>query len=253
MKKIMITICFALVFVLSGCNTKADNEVLTVLTSSGYEPYEMVNTDGSLTGFDIELMEALAKEAGIEIEWLDVDFDGILASLESGTHEVAIAGITPTAERTAVLDFSEIYYNSEAGVQNYLVFQNTDNYASLEDLDGLVVGAQLGTIQAELLTELSEAYHFTVELRTANSQIIEEIKINSVDALLVENLVADAILEVNTDFVKAALTTSLDTLYGNAIAFTKGSEYKAIFDEALVTLSENGVLDNLIAKWFDID
>lgn len=251
MKKILITLSLIIVLTMTACQSKSDKDTLVVLTSSGYEPYEMVDTTGQLTGFDIELMEALALEAGVEIEWLDVDFNGIIASLESGQYEVAIAGISPTADRAEVVDFSDVYYNSEAGVQNYLVFENEDNYLSFSDLDGLVVGAQLGTIQAELLEDVAAEYNFTVELRNSNSQIIEEIKIGTIDAFLVEKLVADSILEVNTDFTKTQIDESLDTLYGNAIAFAKGSEYKEVFNLALAVLIENGTLDQLIEKWFN--
>ncbi len=249
MKKIVLAMVIFMSFAMFGCQSNND-DVLTVLTSSGYEPYEMVDTSGNLTGFDIELMEALAAEAGIEIVWKDVDFGGIIASLESGQYEVAIAGISPTASRAESVDFSEVYYNSEAGLQNFLVFENENSYTTLESLDGLVVGAQLGTIQAELLQEYAEEYNFTVELRDYNAQIIEAIKLGTIDAVLVESLVADSILEVNEDFAKAELETSLDQLYGNAIAFAKGSEYVEIFNAALAVLQENGTLQQLIDKWF---
>jgi len=250
MKKIVMAFGLIIVLSLAGCQQKGDMEVLTVLTSSGYEPYEMVDEDGQLTGFDIELMEALASEAGIEIEWLDVSFEGIIASLQAGQYEVAIAGITPTPDRANVVDFGEVYYNSENGITNYMVYEDENSYNTLDDLQGLVVGAQLGTIQAELLGELAEDYGFTVELRDTNSQIIEEIKIGTINVLLVESLVADSIVEANSEFTKTELITDLDQLYGNAIAFAKGSGYVDIFNNALEVLKDNGTLDYLIAKWF---
>ena len=250
MKKILILMVVILSFGLSACQEKSSEDVLVVLTSSGYEPYEMIKPDGSLTGFDVELMEALAEVMGIKIEWKDVDFNGIIASLESGQNEVAIAGITPTAERAESVDFSNVYYNSEDGVKNYLVFKNNLSYTSLEDLNGKVIGAQLGTIQAELLEAYAEEYNYTVEFRNSYAQIIQEIRLGSIDAVLVENLVADSILEVNTDFDKSILETSLDQLFGNAIAFTKGSQYVEAFNNALTTLEENGTLNTLIEKWF---
>jgi len=250
MKKIVMAFGLIIVLSLAGCQQKGDTEVLTVLTSSGYEPYEMVDEDGQLTGFDIELMEALASEAGIEIEWLDVSFEGIIASLQAGQYEVAIAGITPTPDRANVVDFGEVYYNSENGITNYMVYEYENSYNTLDDLQGLVVGAQLGTIQAELLGELAEDYGFTVELRDTNSQIIEEIKIGTINVLLVESLVADSIVEANSEFTKTELITDLDQLYGNAIAFAKGSGYVDIFNNALEVLKDNGTLDYLIAKWF---
>lgn len=248
MKKILLLGFILLGFTLTGCSEKED--VLVVLTSSGYEPYEMVDTNGELTGFDIELMEALALEVGVEIEWKDVDFDGIVASLQTGQYEVAIAGISPTASRDEVIDFSNVYYNSESGLENYLIFETVDGYTSLSDLDGLVIGAQLGTIQAEILDDLSAEYNFTVELRTQNSQLIEEVKLGSIDALMLENLVADSVLELNDTLSKFKVEESTDALYGNAIAFTEDSEYVELFNQALITLDENGTLQDLIDKWF---
>lgn len=250
MKKIIMALSIIAVFGLAGCSEK-DDDVLVVLTSSGYEPYEMVDTNGDLTGFDIELMEALALEAGLTIEWKDVNFDGIVASLQAGQYEVAIAGISPTPDRDLVIDFSDVYFNSESGLINYMLFETEDAITSLDDLDGLVVGTQLGTVQAELLTDLSSEYNFTVEYRNSYTQIVEEIKVGAIDVLVTESLVADSILEVNSTFSKVELNASTDSLYGNAIAFSEGSEYVEIFNEALLTLQENGTLDELIEKWFN--
>lgn len=248
MKKYIMILTVLLTFTLVGCKQKED--VLIVLTSSGYEPYEMISPNGELTGFDIELMEALALEAGIKIEFLDVNFDGIIASLQSGQYEVAIAGITPTASRDEVIDFSNVYYNSTSGLENYIVFETEDGYTSLSELNGMTIGAQLGTIQAEILQELSITYGFTVELRTQNAQLVEELKLGSIDAFMVESIVADSILEINQSLSKSLVDEQADQLYGNAIAFAEGSEYQEIFNQALETLQENGTLDALIEKWF---
>ncbi len=243
MKKLLIV----LALLLTGCASE-DNKV-TVLTSSGYEPYEMVDVDGSLTGFDIELMEMLAEKVGIEIEWQDVNFDGIVASLQSGQAEIAIAGMTPTPDRAVNVDFSSVYYNAEAGLTNYMLFKDAE-ISSLDDLSGLVVGAQLGTIQAEMISELADEYGFTVDLRNSNAQIIEEIKVGRIDCLVVEGLVADSIIGVNDFINKVELDYSLDSMYGSAIAFTKGSSYVDAFNEALEEMKEDGSLDALINKWF---
>lgn len=249
MKKLIMIAAVLITLTLTGC--AAETEKVTVLTSSGYEPYEMVDTDGNLTGFDIELMEALAAEAGIEIEWKDVAFDGIIASLQSEQYEIAIAGISPSAERALEVDFGDVYYNSEAGLTNYLVFDSSNSYASLDDLDGLTVGAQLGTVQAGLLESISTEYNFTVDLRNSNTQIVEEIKAGRIDVLVVESLVATTITDANSDLAKVGFESVLDDSAGTAIAFMKGSEYTELLNEALKTLQEDGTVDALIAKWFE--
>ena len=249
MKKIILGLVVLLGITLSGCEEKKDS--IVVLTSSGYEPYEIIDTDGNLTGFDIELMEALALEAGVTIEWKDVDFDGIIASLQSGQADIAIAGISPTEDRKEMVDFSNIYYNSELGLTNFLVFDSSKTITGLADLDGLIVGAQLGTVQASLLESISEEYGFTVDLRNSNTQIIEEIKAGRIDVLVVESLISTSILEANASLSKVGFESTLDDTSGNAIAFSKGSEYTVIFNEALKTLIENGTVEELISKWFN--
>jgi len=249
MKRTILGLMALIAFTLSGCEEKTDT--IVVLTSSGYEPYEIIDTDGNLTGFDIELMEALAAEVGIEIEWKDVNFDGIIASLQSGQSEIAIAGISPTEERKAMVDFSDVYFNSESGLTNYLVFDVESQISSLEDLEGLVVGAQLGTVQASLLESISAEYNFTVDLRNTNTQIVEELKAGRIDVLVVEKLIAESILDANTSLTSVGFESQLDDVSGNAIAFAKDSEYTELFNEALQTLLENGTVASLIEKWFN--
>ncbi len=250
MKVYKVALIALLIMSLAGCKQKDESDTLVILTSSGYEPYEMIDTKGNLTGFDIELMEALALELGITIIWKDVDFGGIIGSLQSGQYEVAIAGITPTDERKESIDFSNVYYNSEAGLQNYMVYLNEDTITTLDDLDGLVIGVQLGTIQEELANSLSKEYNFTVETRNSNAQIVEEIKANIIDVLFVESLISNSILESNEVLVKAILDSDLADITGNAIAFSKDSLQVVLFNEALVTLQENGTIDALVNTWF---
>ena len=247
MKKILIALAlFTLVSTLAGCKSKSTT--LTILTSSGYEPYEMIDQNGTLIGFDIDLMHAIADYLELDIEFKDVDFDGIIASLQMQQADAAIAGITPTKSRGLVVDFSDIYYNSETGLKNMLVHLETD---TIDNLDGLTIGAQLGTIQAEILEELSETLGFNVELRTTNAALIQELKTKRIDALLVEQLVASSIKEANDDLEYQAFASDTSTLFGNAIALPKNSELLESFNEALIALKENGTLEALVAKWFD--
>lgn len=249
MKSIALFVSLFFVSLLAACETPSDT--ITVLTSSGYEPYEMIDQTGNLTGFDIELMEALADEIGITIEWKDVEFDGIIASLQSGQADIAIAGLSPTEDRKEMVDFSDIYYNAESGMTNVLLYDG-DVHAiqGLADLSGLVVGAQIGTVQAGLLEDVADDYGFTVDLRTNNTMIVEEIQAGRIDVLVVETAIADTITAANPFLSMVGFESYLDDVMGTAIAFAKGSEYTTLFNEALATLKENGTLDQLITKWF---
>ena len=250
MKKLIgFILSIASLSTLAACGNTPDTWV--VLTSSGYEPYEMVNEQGELIGFDIDLMHAIADEIGVEITWNDVNFDGILASLQAGQADLAIAGISPTEERAQSVDFSDVYYSSVDGLENYLVFESSDAFTSLADLTGGIIGTQLGTVQQELMDSLAGEFDYTVETRTVNAQLIEEIKNGLMDGMVVESLVADSILESNPNFSKVLIDESLDGIYGSAMAFPKDSDLVSQVNDALATLKENGTVDELITKWFE--
>jgi polar amino acid transport system substrate-binding protein len=250
MKKIiMIVMAMLLSLTFIACQNNKNLNTIKVLTSSGYEPYEMVDSSGKLIGFDIELMEALASEVGVEIEWIDVDFKGIIASLQAKTADAAIAGISPNDERREMVDFSNLYYSDLAGLSNQLIYKDGNNYSSYAELAGLTVGAQMGTVQAELIESIKDEYGFTVELRESNSQVIEEIKTNRIDVLVVEGAVAESIIEANSTLTNMQIDNVLDQDQGIAIAFTKDSIWTEKFNIALETLKQNGILQNLIDKW----
>ncbi|QVK21046.1 transporter substrate-binding domain-containing protein [Mycoplasmatota bacterium] len=245
-KTIIISLIITL---LTGC--KANTETITVLTSTGYEPYEMVDTNGELSGFDIELFEALAQETGYEIKWKDVSFDGIIAALQANQADAAIAGITPSNSRKEKVDFSNTYYNSEDGLINYLIVMNDSSITGVSDLEAKVLGAQLGTIQADLVEEIKSIYNFETDLRNINAQIIQELKSGRIDALVVESAVADSILDSENTFKKVLLEVSSESITGNAIAFPKDSNLTQDFNNALETLKSNGKLKELVDKWFN--
>ena len=249
MKKIFLILALTTSFLLASCSN--ENSKIIVLTSSGYEPYEMVDDQGNLIGFDIDLMNAIAEEMGIEIEYRDVNFDGIIASLQTYKADIAIAGITPTKEREKVIDFSNIYFNELSGLENFILLKKDMTYTSLEDLTGLTLSAQIGTVQAEILNELSTIYNFSVELRNTNTQLLEEIKSNNIDGILVESLVADSIVDNNDFITKNKLNYVSEATLGNAIALAKNSKYKEDINKALTTLNENGKIEELINKWFN--
>ncbi|QMS85054.1 transporter substrate-binding domain-containing protein [Candidatus Xianfuyuplasma coldseepsis] len=252
MKEFIIIVLIGMMTLLGACEQAEDVEKVTVLTSSGYAPYEIVDTKGNLTGFDIELMEAIADEMGIVIEWSDVSFDGIIASIETGQAEIAIAGLSPTEDRKQQVDFCTVYYNAESGLTNVLIFDPAEvTVETLDDLDGLIVAAQTGTVQAGFLDNVKDEYNFTVELRTDNTAIVQEILTGNIDVLVVEHAISEEILNVNTNLATVGFESYLDDTSGNAIAITKGSAYLDQINTAIAILQEDGTIDALIAEWFE--
>ena len=115
MKK-LFAVAAASLLILAGCGSN-DNasdagnagKKLTVLTNSGYAPYEVRNTDGELEGFDIELTEMIAKELGYDgVTWEDIDFDALIGAVNSGKGDMVAAGLSPTKERAEGAELSDV-------------------------------------------------------------------------------------------------------------------------------------------------
>ena len=99
------------------CTTgaQAQDNVLRVGTDATFPPMEFVE-NGKRTGFDIELVEAIAKTMGKQVEWVDIDFKGLIPGLISKRFDMAVSAIYITDERKKVHDFSVPYFSSDIGV-----------------------------------------------------------------------------------------------------------------------------------------
>lgn len=251
MKKLLIIVAL-IAIALTGCTAqeeKVETKKITVLTSPDYPPYESIGVDGTYVGFDIELMEAIATVMGVEVVWKEQSFDGIIAGLQAGQGDMAISGMNVDAERLKSVDFSDIYKEGES-LYTAVVLKDK-GFTSVEDLKGLKIGVQTGTIQENGMKAIAEKYGFTVETRTTFLTIIEDIKLGRLDALVIDYENAISYEEVNPVLTTFKVSDeALDGNGGTAIAFPKGSEWVAQVNAALAQLKEDGSLAALDAKWF---
>ena len=152
-------------FVGCGSNSQEDKKsVLESIKESGklvvglsadYAPYEFHIMEGGqdkIVGFDISLAQEIADELDVELEIKEMEFDALITALPAGKIDLVISGMNPTEKRKQAVDFSEIYYTSNHGI--LIRAEDSDKYNEFSDLDGLKVGAQLGSTQAELATTL---------------------------------------------------------------------------------------------------
>ncbi len=118
---------------------------IVIGTSSGYFPFEMVNKDGKLIGFDIDLGEKIGDALGVTVEWKDMsEFASLIPALEQGQLDLVIAGMTIKASRALSVDYTIPYFRTG---QALLVNKNVKNVSSWEDLDkpGNVIAVASGT------------------------------------------------------------------------------------------------------------
>lgn len=247
MKKLLLALL--LTSLLAACAATPTTETLVVLTSPDYPPYESIKPDGTYEGFDIELMEAIGEKMGVTIEWKEQSFDGIIAALQSNQGDAAISGMNVSEERLLSVDFSDIY--KADGDLYTAVVKVEDGFATIEDLTGKTIAVQTGTVQEGAMNAIAEKYGFTVVSQKSYATIIEDIKLDRVDALVIDSTNAATYAQEDATLMNFNLVDeALDGKAGTAIAFPKGSEWVAKVNAALAELVSDGTIAALDAKWF---
>ena len=154
--------------------TIKENKKIVVATESEFAPFEfksLVNGKDTLVGADIELAKAIGKKLGVKVEFSVMSFDNVLASVQSGKADIAIAGISVTDERKKVYDFSDSYYTSE----NVVIVKKdkVNDFTSADSLAKQTVGTQKGSVQETIAKkQLSKA---SVVSLASNGEMINEL------------------------------------------------------------------------------
>lgn len=212
---------------------------LIVGTEAQYAPYEFKDLDANFAGCDMWLAQQIADAIGVELEVVDMAFDGIIPAVKSCQVDIGIAAFTKTPERAEEIDFSNLY---ETSAQLLIVKTgDADKYSTKEALAGQKVGAQKGTIQSQLvLSALPDSELFELEkypalaLETQNGNIAGFV----VDQAVGEALVAtsDGKLEVsNFEF------TAEEASFGKAAVLAKGTEdLMAVVNEVVDKVTSDG-------------
>lgn len=251
MLKHLIT-CLTILLIITGCKKNKQEEaiVLRVVTSADQAPFEFFNSHTSaVEGFDIDLAKEIGKRLNMEVIITDMDFGGILPSLQSGQADMAIAGITRTVEREKNLDFSNDYYQPKLGIISLISFpiRNTEDFKERR------IGAQLGTFHQILLSDILQSGVFMeIVARNRLLDLVQELLSMNIHAVLMDYIPA-------TKFVRSHSNKLMVTefVHSNAkayaIAFPKNSELKEKVNSVLEGLKKEGFIKSLEEKWLNTD
>lgn len=216
---------------------------LIVGTSADYPPYEFrlqKDNKSEIVGLDIAIAEAIATELNLKLEIRDYYFSKLFTALENKEVDLIIAGLSPTEDRKAKMDFSEVYYTA---LQNMVVRKgDLEMYSNLDNLRDKRIGTQQSSIQAEMVKKIIRGAQF-MEKQTI-SELIQALKANELDAVMIEAPVAEAIAYKDQEVAVVEITKSEGTpeleMLNSAIAVKKGNQ-------ALLA-KVNEVLKKLIAE-----
>ncbi|ADL11821.1 basic amino acid ABC transporter substrate-binding protein [Acetohalobium arabaticum] len=216
---------------------------LVVGCSADYKPFEYPNEEGEIVGFDVELMEAVGEELGLEVEFKDTAFDGLIPSLKSKKFDVIVSAMTITDKRAEAVDFSEPYFN--AG-QVIAVKEGSTDIQGPEDLAGKVVGVQLGTtgdLEASEMEDIKQVKRYE-----KITQAFIELRNGRIDAVVNDLPVTAAYIMDNPD-VEIIGKPFTEENYGIAMR-PKDDELEQKINETIEKLRENGTYDEIYNKWF---
>jgi polar amino acid transport system substrate-binding protein len=140
----LLTIILFITFLTLLNQVHAENKItITLATDSTWSPMEMVDENKNIIGFDIDYLNAIAKEVDINVIYKNVAWDGIFEGIGTGKYDAIILSVTITDERKKVMDFSKPYVNVG---QVLIIPRSVKNIKNLSDLKGQNVGAQIGTM-----------------------------------------------------------------------------------------------------------
>ena len=221
--------------------------VITVGTEGTYRPFTYhQNGSGALTGYDVEVMRAVAKQLGVDVKFEETQWDAIFAGLDAGRFDAIANQVSITPERQAAYDFSTPYTVSPGVI---VVKKGDHSISSFQDLKGKTTAQSL-TSNWYTLAKDSGASVQNVE---GWAQAVTLLKQGRVDATVNDELTYLDYEHTEGDTGLAVAATTDDKAH-NAIAFRRGSDslVKAV-DQALVTLRKDGTLAKISTKYFGQD
>ena len=256
MKKVLalVAACAFAVLAMAGCgssNNAASSgsgsgaKVLKVGSSVDFAPFEFQDEgQKEYQGFDMDLIRAIGKEMGYDVEIQNLGFDGLIPALQGKNIDAIISGMSINDERKQNVLFSDPYYQSGLTM---VVRDNETAIKSFQDLKGKKVAVQIGTTSADEVKKIDG-----VEIKELNTpaDCFMELKAGGVDAVVNDRPVNDYyITKNNAQGVKALEEKLTAEDYGIAIG-KDNADLQQKINDALKKLKENGEYDKIYKTWF---
>lgn len=222
-------------------------KVLVVGTDAAYAPFESQNEKGEIVGFDIEVVQAVAQKAGIEVKFVNTPWEGIFNTLNQGDRDFLVSAITITDERKQTMDFSAPYFDA----QQLIAVKKDSKIASFADLKTLKVGVQNGTTGDEVVTKLQGKDSANIKRFESTPLALKELEGGGVDAVVADNGVVVHYVNNNAD---SAFKTISDNSFASeqyGLAVKKGNTgLLEKLNKGLADMKADGTYNKIYTKYF---
>ena len=255
MKKIIaLLLAVMLVIGLTACGSKsltANEGKLTMATNAQFPPYEMYEGD-AIVGIDAEIAGAIAEKLGLELVIEDMEFDSIIEAVKSGKADIGMAGMTVTAERQEVVNFTATY---ATGKQVIIVTEDSA-ITSVDDLfaedAATVIGVQRNTT-GDLYTtwDLEDAGLATIDRYSKGADAVQALLTGKVDCVVIDNEPANA-FAAEAEGLVILETEYVTEDYAGAMSKDNTELYEAV-NAALEELIADGTVQSIIDKYISAE
>ena len=247
-------------FALIGCSKQASESaasgsasaapaalVLTVGTDAAYAPFESQNEKGQIVGFDIDVVDAIAKRAGLEVKFVNTPWEGIFNALNQGDRDLLVSSITITDERKQTMDFTDPYFDA-----NQLIAVPADSKVNrFEDLKALKVGVQNGTTGDEAVSKLQGKNSANIKRFESTPLALKELEAGGVDAVVADNGVVINYVANNTGTKFKTVSDAAFAPEHYGIAVRKGNTaLLAKLNKGLADIKADGTYDRIHTRYF---
>lgn len=254
MKKLGIIVAVvALLVVGAGLlgNKGEAKDSIKVGMSGGYKPYTFIDDKGELTGFDVDVWKEIGKRIDADVAFETSEFSGLFGMLDTGKITTIANQITVTDQRKEKYDFSSpyVYYGAQLVVKG----DNSD-IVDLESLKGKKVGVSLGSNYEAMIKEFD--VNNEIEVITYESYLgsLQDVSLGRIDAVLNDRLAGMTMIKESGLDIKFG-GEPVTTLY-NAFPFVRNDANGDLLvkvNEAIDAMHDDGTLETISKKWFDVD
>ncbi|WP_200931628.1 transporter substrate-binding domain-containing protein [Paenibacillus sp. Leaf72] len=222
--------------------------VLKVGLMGTYAPYNFLNENKEMDGFDADIAKEIAKRLGVKAEFVAQEFSGMIAGLQAKKFDVVISQMTITDERKEQMDFTEPYITNSVKI---IVAEKNDTITKLADFKGKNIGVGLGTNDETYLrkTVLPEVGNFTIKTYDDVITSLQDLNAGRIDATINNMYALKPIVEKNGFKIKEVGDPIKSDNAGIAVR-KDNPEFRDALNEALKAMKADGTYKTIFVKWF---
>ena len=235
------------IIVLNKQDTTNEDNTLVVGLDDSFPPMGFRNEENEIVGYDIDLAKVVAEKLGMEVKFQPISWASKEQELNSGNIDCIWNGFAYNEERAETMTLTDSYIKGE----NYFILKSGSTLKSQEELKGLKIGVQSGSIQAQDLEKSEFGKQVEIIQYGDNLTAFMDLETEGIDALFCSNIIGNYLITSKNKDYETVSSENITVSKGSVIAFKQGNtELKDEIQNALKKLDEEGKLEEISNKWF---